>query len=572
MLQNFTNIWCVDFEFMADSGENPEPVCLVAHELLSGRIIRQWRDEFGAAPPYPIDNKSLFVAYYASAELGCHLALGWPMPERILDLFCEFRNHTNGISLKSGSGLIGALVHYGLDSIGSEEKEGMRDLILSGGPWSTEEREGILDYCESDVAATSRLLNKMADDIDLPRALLRGRYMAAAARMERHGVPIDISTLMALQKHWKRIQAQLITEVDKDYNCFDGGTFKMARFAEYIERENISWKRLKTGKLDLKEETFAEAAKTYPRIRPLHELRVTLGQMRLSAIAVGKDSRNRTLLSAFAARTGRNQPSNTKSIFGPAVWLRSLIQPPEGFGLSYIDWSQQEFGIAASLSGDPAMLTAYDSGDPYLAFAKMAGAIPPDGTKATHGDVRELYKTCILAVQYGMEAESLSRRIAKPYIIAHNLLRQHRESFPVFWRWLNTWRDKVNLNGVANTVFGWRFKVAANFNPRMLQNFPMQANGAEMLRIACCLATEAGVEVCAPVHDALLIAAPLSQLGAAITLTKDCMGQASEAVLGGFRLRCDSQPIPYPNRYSDPRGEEMWEKIQRLLGDCHGGQ
>jgi DNA polymerase-1 len=128
-----------------------------------------------------------------------------------------------------------------------------------------------------------------------------------------------------------------------------------------------------------------------------------------------------------------------------------------------------------------------------------------------------------------------------------------------------TWRDKVNLNGVANTVFGWRLKVAANFNPRMLQNFPMQANGAEMLRIACCLATEAGVEVCAPVHDALLISAPLNHLGDAITLTRDCMGQASEAVLGGFRLRCDSQPIPYPNRYSDPRGEEMWKKIQNLL-------
>jgi hypothetical protein len=66
MLQDFTNIWCVDFEFMAAPGENPEPVCLVARELPSGRVIRQWRDEFGAAPPYPIDNKSLFVAYYAA--------------------------------------------------------------------------------------------------------------------------------------------------------------------------------------------------------------------------------------------------------------------------------------------------------------------------------------------------------------------------------------------------------------------------------------------------------------------------------------------------------------------------
>src|SRR3954464_13305113 len=57
--------------------------------------------------------------------------------------------------------------------------------------------------------------------------------------------------------------------------------------------------------------------------------------------------------------------------------------------------------------------------------------------------------------------------------------------------------------------FGWPLHVGAAFNPRSLANFPMQANGAEMLRLACCLATERGIRVCAPVHDALLIEAPL---------------------------------------------------------------
>ena len=95
------------------------------------------------------------------------------------------------------------------------------------------------------------------------------------------------------------------------------------------------------------------------------------------------DGRNRCLLSAFRSRTGRNQPSNSKFIFGPSVWLRGLIKPPPGYGLAYIDWSQQEFGIAAALSGDPAMMDAYHSGDPYLAFAKQAGAVPAHATK-TH--------------------------------------------------------------------------------------------------------------------------------------------------------------------------------------------
>jgi DNA polymerase I len=51
--------------------------------------------------------------------------------------------------------------------------------------------------------------------------------------------------------------------------------------------------------------------------------------------------------------------------------------------VAYIDWSQQEFGIAAALSGDIAMQAAYGSGDPYLDFAKQAGAVPRHATKTT---------------------------------------------------------------------------------------------------------------------------------------------------------------------------------------------
>jgi hypothetical protein len=159
-----------------------------------------------------------------------------------------------------------------------------------------------------------------------------------------------------------------------------------------------------------------------------------IGAIDLGNHAVGKDGRNRTILSAFRSRTGRNQPSNTKYIFGPSVWLRGLIKPPPGHGVAYIDWSQQEFGIAAALSGDPAMAAAYRSGEPYLTFGKQAGAIPADATKATHKAPRELFKQCVLAVQYGMEAESLALRIGQPTIVARDLLAAHHETYRQFWR------------------------------------------------------------------------------------------------------------------------------------------
>jgi DNA polymerase I len=98
----------------------------------------------------------------------------------------------------------------------------MRDLVLRGGPWSEQERIAILDYCESDVAALARLLHAILLRLDLPRALVRGRYMAAAAAMEHNGVPVDVPTLDRLRQNWTAIQDQLITDIDVDYRVFDG--------------------------------------------------------------------------------------------------------------------------------------------------------------------------------------------------------------------------------------------------------------------------------------------------------------------------------------------------------------
>jgi DNA polymerase I len=273
------------------------------------------------------------------------------------------------------------------------------------------------------------------------------------------------------------------------------------------------------------------------------------------------------MLSAFRARTGRNQPSNSKFIFGPSVWLRGLIKPPPGYGLAYVDWSQQEFGIAAAISGDANMQAAYRSGDPYLAFAKQAGAVPQDATKATHGAQRELFKQCALAVQYGMEAEGLARRIGQPLIVARGLLLAHHEAYRTYWHSSDAAVDHAMLTGSLHTVYGFQVHVGEDPNPRSLRNFPMQANGAEMLRIACCLATERGIEVCAPVHDAVLICAPLDQLETAVARMREAMAEASRAVLGGFELRTDATPVRYPGRYADPRGEVMWRRVLSLITD-----
>jgi DNA polymerase family A len=584
---NYRGVWAVDFEFTIRPGGRSEPLCVVAREVRTNRLVRHWLAVSPPAqPPYPVGEDDLFVAYYASAELGCHLALGWPVPVRILDLYAEFRNLTNGRPTVCGNGLMGALTHFGEDAMEASEKDEMRQLAIRGGPYTSGEQAALLAYCEADVNALARLLVAMALTIDLPRALLRGRYMAAAASMEAAGIPIDEDIFRLLNDSWVSIKSRLVREIDQAYGVYvpapqppsepgglscaaEGGlSFSSARWADYLVRANIPWPRLPTGALALDDDTFREMARAYPnQVGPMRELRHTLGQLRLHELEVGPDGRNRTILSAFRSRTGRNQPSNSKFVFGPSAWIRSLIRPGPGRALAYCDWSQQELAVAAALSGDPRMMEAYRSGDFYLTFARMAGAVPPDANKATHGRERDRFKTVALGVLYGLSADGLARKLGEAPFRGRELLALHRRTFRQFWEWSDAVEMEGMLRGQLRTVFGWTLHVGPDVNPRSLRNFPMQANGAEMMRLAACLATERGLTVCAPVHDAFLIESSAERIESDTAMMHRAMRDASEVVLPGFPLKTDAKIVRHPDRYSDPRGECMWAAVTRLLDD-----
>lgn len=563
-LNRFNSVWLIDFEFSLPPGERPHVVCLVAREFHSRRLIRISMDELMTMrkPPFELCDKSLFVAYFSSAEWNCFAALGWPMPTRVLDLWCEFRNQFNGTAPVAGYGLLGCLAQYGCNSITVVEKEDMRQLAMTGGPYTASEMASLLDYCQSDVDALDQLLPRMIPNIDFPRALLRGRYMCAVARMEHTGIPIDIDMLRLFRSRWTAIKTGLVDAVDADFGVYDGLSFKHDRFADYLIRNDIPWPVTDTGLLNLDDDTFRQQARSYPKVSPLRELRHTLSAMKLEDLSIGSDGRNRTMLSPFSSRTSRNQPSNNKFIFGPSVWLRGLIKPAEGMSLAHIDWSQQELGIAAALSGDEALAQAYRTGDPYLAFAMMAGAVPASATKQSHSAERAAYKICMLATQYGMSEYGLASRLGQPIAAARNLLRSHSETFPTYWRWSQARVDTAMLVGEIQTVFGWTIHTQGSDNPRSLANFTMQANGAEMMRLACSMATESGITICCPVHDAVLIEAPTDQIDEAVAVTKSVMREASRIVLDGFELDSEAKIISFPGRYMDEdRGRVMWDRV-----------
>jgi hypothetical protein len=320
-LDDFEEIWLADFEFYQRPGGRPGPLCLVAREWRSGRLLRLWGDEMRAylQAPFRTDARALFVAYLASAELGCFLELGWHPPANVLDLYVAFRLETSGRPPKNGHGLLGALLHFGLPGgVSQLRKDEMRDLAARGGPYTAAERADLMSYCEMDVAALARLLPVMRPLIESPRvpqasvrarsfdhALLRGEYMKAVARMERRGVPIDTEALGTLLTGWHGVERALIADVDQDFGVYCGESFDTAAFEGYLLRNRVAWPRYKDGRLILDKQTFKDMAAVRPGLAPLHELRATLAQMREWKLSVGADGRVRCLLSDLGEKDKR---------------------------------------------------------------------------------------------------------------------------------------------------------------------------------------------------------------------------------------------------------------------------
>jgi len=579
-LVDFDEIWVVDFEYRGgDSGNPCDVVCVAAKELRAGRSVKLWLDgQAPAQPPYRIDERALFVYFAGTAECGAHLALGWPLPARVLDLSPEYRNYANGRIHKSQPrGLINALEHFGLPHISKAEKDFWREIVLRGPPYTDEEKAGILDYCFSDdVLGTEALLWRMLPEIkDLQRAIkLRSEFVKISAQMEFNGIPIDTEVFAYLrdQKSWDRIREALVPVLDAPYGVYDGYHFNEDKFEAYLAREQIPWPRLPSGKLELKKKVFRERAKAFQQIADLHELRSTMSDMRSIKLQVGADGRARTTLWPFVSKTSRTQPQ--AYIFSDATWIRSLIKPKEGTAIAYEDLSAAEFGIAAALSGDPMMIEDYSSGDPYISAAIAFGHAPPGASKKTHRVVRDLFKIVLLACQYTMQAPALAARLGISVLAAKEILRQHRLRYSTYWQWIEAWTHRSYAEGQTSTCFGWDFRLDQRVKESTLMNWPVQAHCAEILRVSCILAAKLGLKLLAPVHDAILIEAPIDRIDHDVALLRECMRRASRIVLnpagGTFELRTDADPLivpskAHPIRYEDKRGEKTWAAVTKQI-------
>lgn len=183
--------------------------------------------------------------------------------------------------------------------------------------------------------------------------------------------------------------------------------------------------------------------------------------------------------------------------------------------------------------------------------------------------VRALFKTVVLGIQYGLGAVSLAVRTGISLSEAHELLARLRARFRVFEMWAANVVDHAGLDLEIGTSFGWYMQCPPGINPRTVRNFPIQSTAAEILHVVCILAERRGIEIIAPVHDALMAEGPVDQAEELSAALDRCMRDASALVLRGYELPTDTADLDGPiypgQRYFDERGAEMWEIVTRLL-------
>jgi DNA polymerase I len=598
-------VWAIDFEYRHPDGHPlPEHIrCMVAQDIKSGRELRLWADELPRDPPFDV-GRDLFVAFAADAEWSCFLRHGWRLPAHVIDLRYEYLALRNAVLRgreDRRASLQDALRHYGLPPV--TEKREMRELAMRAGSsdaYTREERAALLDYCAEDVHALEQLLPLMMLRMRLDEAVWRGRFSCAIAVVESTGVPLDVQLATWISNNRDRIRRRAIAELDQwgFYRCQKTMTedrrrergqvirrphecneacdwsFDTDAFVDWLEGLGVELERYrKTGNPILNKKTLEEYKDLYEGVAPAINLRNALSDLNANKLVVGPDGRNRTWLAPFSSITGRCQPSNSENVFGLSKFYRNLIQAQPGRSVIYLDFSQQEFLIAAVLSQDDATFGAYMEGDAYIGIGKAWGLIRPGMTDEEVTAARSLIKAAILGIQYQMGASKLSKYIKRPKWQAAMFLQLHKDVFWKFWKWSDDFVYSAQLSGDAISGVNWDLIGHSESEPT-LRNYPIQSAGAEILRQTCCLVTEAGVQLCAPVHDAILLECAIDEVDETIDHVERLMVNATRLVLNdGRRLQVDSmlgdirvgvEKYAYPLHFEQGRDSAVWKLITRM--------
>ena len=200
-----------------------------------------------------------------------------------------------------------------------------------------------------------------------------------------------------------------------------------------------------------------------------------------------------------------------------------------------------------------------------LAWRKQLGFLPDSLNDLERKAVRALFKTVVLGIQYGLGFRSLAVRTGISLFEAGEILARLRARFRRFEEYAQSVRDYAGLHLEIGTPLGWWMQCPSGMNPRTVRNFPMQSTGSEILHVTCVLAERRGIEVVAPVHDAIMAECAADQADELSAALDQVMGDA--AAHDAARLSAANRSANHPAWRTLLRRSRqgMWDSVTALL-------
>jgi len=557
-----------------------------------------------------------WYCFSARAEMTSFLVAGLTIDDMDwVDLMVEARQITGTHHHYEArrAGLLVTLEALGIPSSGDVQwKEAMRRVILDNETYTDEQWQEIVRYCWSDIEPLPALWHailtihsqrKFASQPIAPfqaaQSVFRAESLKALSKLEHRsrGFPIDVAWLERIYANHRAIRKLIAQRTNERYGkpLFryvknkDAYSFHMKALEELIDTlpYPVRWERTPTGKRRRDAEYLETFCREHQEFRELHTTFLLLDQLKSADLR--KFLKNGFIKGSsipFYTVTSRSQPIVREGfIFNLPHWLRTLVRPQPNHVVVAGDWSQQEIVVGAALSGDKMLAKALATGDVYSALGIMAGVIPAGGTKKTHPIERASFKSIQLGIGYGMGVTRLGQRL---FIDLQNagvaisledateraaqILGWHKRTFTAYWSFISREVSIAKEQGWTRAGDGWTYFANLNSSYTKLQNFPMQANSAVMLREALKeLAAIPEIELICTLHDSIVIYCHEDDADIHKNHLIRSMDHASQRVLWKAPLRLpigtEVHTYTHATGYFDDEGKEMYDNVVHLLED-----
>ena len=575
-------VWSFDTEFGWAPGRQGwesawRPIVACFEDVDTGERVHFWGRDRRLGEWLDDHRDDLFNVHYSIAEMTYLLRLGIELPPHWFDTFVAWRAITNRPKYPR-AGLDAVLGFLGRpDAIHPQKKKLQKKLGgLDFNPQSNADLEEAVAYCYQDCEASTVAFHQLWSRTPTHLMPHWMEFMKVASRIELRGIPLDVETYLAIDANREAIKRGFLEKINQDYEILrPSGHVNMAEWLRWCLDHRVAWPYKtspKTGQAYYAQDadTFDDMSPRHPFIEKVYQTKRTIQQLNNRKTVIDlEDRRHYFGVSAFASVSGRNQPRGY--IFAGPKWMRHLMisRDPDEILVDY-DFVAQEVCIAADHSGDEAMKEMYRADDCHMEFAIRAGAAPTGATKATHREIRKQYKTVNLGVLFGQSAYGVAKRLGISQKQAEKIITDHKRLFPDFWSWSDRVVETAFANGCIETPLGWRAKVHKMSNDRTWRNYPMQATGSDIMRLALIYLDQQNVKVLCPVHDGFLMSCHRDQLDDLHRAVGHAFHLAIDTVLPGSEMKWTYKV--HEGRFNDEDGAELWSEIQRILRQCGENQ